>query len=48
MRFWSGTPFTKTTEVVAVAQMFDAGYDGLISSDPIERFAETITATVRG
>jgi probable F420-dependent oxidoreductase len=34
MQFWSGTPFMKTTEVVAVAQMFDeAGYDGLVCSD---------------
>jgi probable F420-dependent oxidoreductase len=34
MQFWSGTPFMKTTEIVAVAQMFDeAGYDGLICSD---------------
>jgi alkanesulfonate monooxygenase SsuD/methylene tetrahydromethanopterin reductase-like flavin-dependent oxidoreductase (luciferase family) len=34
MQFWSGTPFMKTTEIVAVARMFDeAGYDGLISSD---------------
>jgi alkanesulfonate monooxygenase SsuD/methylene tetrahydromethanopterin reductase-like flavin-dependent oxidoreductase (luciferase family) len=34
MQFWSGTPFMKTTEIVAVARMFDeAGYDGLICSD---------------
>jgi hypothetical protein len=23
MQFWSGTPFMKTTEIVAVARMFD-------------------------
>jgi probable F420-dependent oxidoreductase len=34
MQFWSGTPFMRTTEIVAVARMFDeAGYDGLICSD---------------
>src|SRR4029079_6361524 len=34
MQFWSGTPFMKTTEIVAVAEMFDdAGYDGVICSD---------------
>jgi probable F420-dependent oxidoreductase len=34
MQFWSGTPFMKTTEIVAVAKMFDdAGYDGLVCSD---------------
>jgi probable F420-dependent oxidoreductase len=34
MQFWSGTPFMKTTEIAAVARMFDeAGYDGLICSD---------------
>jgi alkanesulfonate monooxygenase SsuD/methylene tetrahydromethanopterin reductase-like flavin-dependent oxidoreductase (luciferase family) len=34
MQFWSGTPFMKTTEILAVAPMFDdAGYDGLIYSD---------------
>jgi len=34
MQFWSGTPFMKTTEIIAVARMFDeAGYDGLICSD---------------
>src|SRR6185436_4113235 len=34
MQFWSGTPFRKTAEIIAVARMFDdAGYDGLICSD---------------
>ena len=34
MQFWSGTPFMKTTELLAVAKMFDeAGYDGLICAD---------------
>jgi alkanesulfonate monooxygenase SsuD/methylene tetrahydromethanopterin reductase-like flavin-dependent oxidoreductase (luciferase family) len=33
MQFWSGTPFMKTAEIIAVARMFDdAGYDGLICS----------------
>jgi len=35
MQPWSGTPFMKTTEIVAVARMFDeAGYDGLICFRP--------------
>ncbi len=34
MEFWSGTAFMKTSEAVAVAQMFDeAGYDGIVCSD---------------
>src|SRR6476660_1284097 len=34
MQFWSGTPFMKPAEIIAVARMFDdAGYDGLICSD---------------
>ncbi len=32
MQFWSGTAFMKTSEAVAVAQMFDeAGYDGIVT-----------------
>jgi probable F420-dependent oxidoreductase len=34
MQFWSGTPFMKTTEILAVARMLDeAGYDGVICAD---------------
>lgn len=34
MQFWSGTAFMKTSEILALAQMFDeAGYDGIVCSD---------------
>ncbi len=34
MQFWSGTAFMKTSEILAVARMFDeAGYDGIVCSD---------------
>jgi alkanesulfonate monooxygenase SsuD/methylene tetrahydromethanopterin reductase-like flavin-dependent oxidoreductase (luciferase family) len=34
MQFWSGTAFMQTSDVLAVARMFDeAGYDGIVCSD---------------
>ena len=34
MQFWSGTAFMKTSDILALARMFDeAGYDGMICSD---------------
>src|SRR5258707_1471663 len=34
MQFWSGTAFMRTSDVLAVARMFDeAGYDGIVCSD---------------
>jgi probable F420-dependent oxidoreductase len=34
MQFWSGTPFMKTSEAVALARMLDeAGFDGVVTSD---------------
>ncbi|WP_326547185.1 TIGR03619 family F420-dependent LLM class oxidoreductase [Mycolicibacterium sp. ND9-15] len=34
MEFWSGTAFTKTSEILGLARAFDeAGYDGMVCSD---------------
>lgn len=34
MQFWAGTTFMKTSEILAMAQMYDeAGYDGILCSD---------------